>query len=252
MTTVSTGCMKIVPLEQGTPGWLEWRKGGVGASDAPILLNGTHFNRTFEGLLEQHITGCEDATPRNEYIMNRGKEFEPLARTWYERRFYVQAPPVCVESTVYPFIRASLDGWLDKPQITLEIKYADKDSHRLALDDKVVTPKYTPQLLHQCLATGSPKVHYVSGNPRFDPHERMALVPFKAAEEDLLDMLTRLCLFWELKASQTRLTFTSFNFEVQGRKGKWPLPEGLKAALNPHFSQHTDCQKAAFPKGAKA
>lgn len=241
-----TTCMKIISLEQGTPEWLAWRKGGIGASDAPILLNGSHFKRTFETFLDQHITGKEDDTPKNEFIMNRGKEFEPQARTWYERRFYVQAPPICVESIPYPFIRASLDGWLPTPRITLEIKYADQESHRLALEKNEVTPKYTPQLLHQCLATASPKVHYISGNPRFDLPERMKLVLFKATEDQLLDMLTRLCLFWELRTSQSRLTFTEFNSEVQGRKGKWSLPRSLQEAFNPHFKQQSDSQKAGF------
>lgn len=222
--------MRIISdLEQGTPEWLQWRQGGIGASDAPILLNGKHFERTYENFLATLISGEEDNTPRNTFIMERGKQFEPLARSWYERRFKVNAPPLCAESSTYPFIRASLDGWLPNSRITLEIKYADKVSHELALTQRKVTPKYTPQLLHQILVTESPLVHYVSGNPRFPSDEQMALCPFRATQEDLEDILTRLCITWEQKLKGEAITFKELETLSKGRIGEFKLPPTLAA-----------------------
>jgi len=30
--------MKVVDLEQGTPQWLAWRRAGIGASEAPVIM----------------------------------------------------------------------------------------------------------------------------------------------------------------------------------------------------------------------
>lgn len=225
---MSNSKFKILPrMEQGTPEWLAWRTGGFGASDAPLFMNGTHYERTYESLVLQYIKGDHPPVPSN-WAMEQGKRFEPLARAWYESRMRVEAPPLCCESLSRPFLRASLDGFvpLDRENpahggVVLEIKYASREAHLQALNDQV-PPKYLPQLLHQCLVTGSDKIHYVSGNPRFEADCRFRLVRFSPDPTLLARLLLLLEISWRHIQEKKPLTFRELHLladEEGGQEG---------------------------------
>lgn len=204
--------MKVVELEQGTPEWLAWRRQGFGASDAPLLVHGKHYDRTYEGLIASMITQIDNPIPSN-WAMEQGKLFEPQARRWFEETYHVKAPPICCEHEDYPYIRASLDGWVAEKNILLEIKYASKEAHQDALNRKVPS-KYVPQLTHQVLASGVSKIYYISGNPRFSADERITSVPFTPGEELLHDMLRRLQISWQAVQNQEPITFAELQRQL--------------------------------------
>lgn len=89
--------------------WLEWRKGGVGASDVAVIL-GLHPKRTALDLYAEKIGEGE---PQKETLnMFLGKVAEPWLATEYEeatgfRLVQTQVPVVC---PTRPHLRATLDG----------------------------------------------------------------------------------------------------------------------------------------------
>lgn len=182
--------MKVVDLEQGGDGWLQWRRGGLGASDAPLLWFGQHFERSFNDLVLERLGQVERESRRSNWAMEQGKRFEAGARAWYEDLYQVEAQPICVVHDEYEWLRASLDGWVEETGVVLEIKYANRDDHNLALEGKV-TPKYEPQLWHQALVTGSRTIHYLSGNPRFREEDQLVVVTYRVPEDKVQELLRR-------------------------------------------------------------
>lgn len=103
--------MKIVDLKQRTPEWYAWRRAGVTASDATVLLGSPYktpwrlWAEKTGRLLEQDLSGNPN--------VQRGIREEPEARRRYEARHDVLLLPVCAESTEEPIVRASFDGLTD-------------------------------------------------------------------------------------------------------------------------------------------
>lgn len=143
-------------MEQKTDKWLEWRKQGIGASDAPIIMGVSPYKTRYELWLEK--TGQrEDEQPT--WAMQRGIDMEAKARAHYELKYNADMPPAVVEHQQHPYLRASLDGFNGKT--VLEIKCPGKEDHALALNG-IVPPKYYPQLQHQLMVTGAGCAHYWS------------------------------------------------------------------------------------------
>ena len=98
---------ELVDLKQGTRKWHRWRALGVGASDAPTVMGENPWKSS--GELQQ-----EKLSPRHRTVMTdameRGAALEPIARAYYCDRRGTHVAPACVQNTVYPWMRASLDG----------------------------------------------------------------------------------------------------------------------------------------------
>jgi len=154
--------MRYLALEQGTPAWLSWRRQGVGASDATVLM------------------GCDvpwpnPQTPRDLWLqktarapaqestfaMRRGSRLEAPARMLYTQHTGIPVAPVCVEHAMHSWLRASLDGLDPWGEVVVEIKCPRKESHACALDGRV-PDYYWPQVQHQLFVTGCPLLHYWS------------------------------------------------------------------------------------------
>lgn len=155
--------MKIIDLIQNTAEWLEFRKGKIGASDAPKIY-GSYFSTPLE-LWERKI----GLAPEQEetYPMRRGKALEDEARKSFEEAIGFEFPPCVVQHSEYEWMIASLDGlsrsdgqslWIP---YALEIKVPGREDHLSALAG-IVPPKYIPQLQHQLAVTGLPMIYYYS------------------------------------------------------------------------------------------
>ncbi len=88
--------------------------------------------------------------------MLRGLRLEPLARDAYEQEQGLRMAPVCVESLLYPWMRASLDGLSTDATRVVEIKCGEA-SYRFARRGRV-PPYYYPQLQHQLMVTSLPQL----------------------------------------------------------------------------------------------
>lgn len=111
--------MNVVDLAQRTPAWHAWRKSGVTASDACVLM-GSPFKTPWKLWAEKRGLLLEDDLSGNPHVQ-RGIREEPIARKRYEERHGELLLPVCAESSELPIIRASFDGIRDDGQ-PVEIK----------------------------------------------------------------------------------------------------------------------------------
>ena len=174
--------------------WLEWRKKGLGASDAPIIMGVSPWKTAFELWLEK--TGQKKSETSN-FAMERGNKLEPKARAYYEAEHDIDMPAQLFEHPKKTYIRASLDGWNAEKQLILEIKCPGKDDHKTAIDG-IVPEKYYPQLQHQMLVTGAKMAHYFS----FDGTKGVT-VKVDRDEEYIKKLEKKLDEFWNFVTTKT-------------------------------------------------
>lgn len=188
--------MKIVTFETNTgspdtQAWLDWRRGGIGGSDA-VVIAAAHgmiarnmipaWVRSLEWLRSDKLG--EAAPIEENFAMIRGKQGESRARMMYEEQTGLSVAPIFGEQAENPFIRSSFDGMSLCGDVVAEIKLPGEDAHTVAaLGD--VPVYYEPQLAHQGLtAWGHPdlwdnskELHYVSLDANA---QDLAIVPRKA------------------------------------------------------------------------
>lgn len=157
--------MKLVHLRQSTPEWLEWRKGGVTASDISCLFGTNPYKTEWQLWAEKRGLRAEDSIEGNPYV-RRGKMFEFMLRERVGEDRGVGLIPVCAEHGVKPVIRASLDG-IDPSRRPWELKVLSPDNFESVLQDGINSEpvkRYTPQLQHQMLVTGAAEGFLIIGD----------------------------------------------------------------------------------------
>jgi putative phage-type endonuclease len=150
----------FINLTQGSPEWLAWRLGGIGASEAAAVIGVCKYKTPYKLFLEK--TGRIQGFKGNA-ATEAGHAMEPKARATYEiEHDFVTMEPVCVEHYKHPEIRASLDGLSEDRKIILEIKYPSNESHEMARNGKV-PEHYYPQCQHQLMCVPeAEELHYLS------------------------------------------------------------------------------------------
>jgi putative phage-type endonuclease len=192
--------MKIAnKLPQNSKEWLAWRKSGLGASDAPIVMGVSPFTSRFELWLEKTGLGeRKDFHPRAIEAMTRGKLLESKAREAYEKLvgFKVDADVNIIHDTRDEF-RASLDGYSAEHNIIVEIKCPGKADLAEAAKGRV-PKKYTPQVQMQLWLSGAKRCDYFT----FDGEKGtiVEVTPDVAYHQKLEQELGS---FWALVQSQT-------------------------------------------------
>jgi putative phage-type endonuclease len=82
----------IIPHDQGTQEWQEWRKTGLGGSDAPVIMGVSPWNTPYKLWAER----CGLLAPRrSNSAMDRGNALEPKIRAQYELIRDLEMQPVC-------------------------------------------------------------------------------------------------------------------------------------------------------------
>ena len=132
-------------IEQGTPQWLEWRKGKIGASDAATILGVSPWATPFQ-LWEEKLglSKPKEMTAS----MQRGKDLERQALRAFEDIVGLIMFPKVMQHPLYEWMIASFDGVDFDMKIFVEIKCPGKSDHAIALDGHV-PEKYIPQIQHQ-------------------------------------------------------------------------------------------------------
>lgn len=147
--------------------WLKWRHGGIGSSDAGVIMGVSRF-KTREQLVLEKAGVCQPEDTSNSYIKNRGNRIEALVRTYLEEKMNTTLSAVSGERNNFPFIRASLDGASPDRKIITEIKLlssqkpdkinTQSDGYKkweaARLRDEV-PEEYWPQIQHQLFVTGA-------------------------------------------------------------------------------------------------
>lgn len=112
--------MKILDLEQSSASWLQWRRGGIGGSDASTLMSSSPF-QTIVGLFEDKLSPSTGEFTENEHTA-RGKQLEPEARNLFNRLTGLNCQPLCIQSSTYDWMIGSVDGLDTLTNTLLEVK----------------------------------------------------------------------------------------------------------------------------------
>jgi putative phage-type endonuclease len=174
-------------FEQSTNEWLSWRRGGIGASDAPVIMGHSPWQKESELLLLK--TGQKTEMPANPAML-RGKRLEPLARLAYVNHTGIDVAPMCVQSLTHDWMRASLDGLSVDGGHVVEIKCPGEKDHRVA-DSGLVPEKYYAQLQHILAVTGLAEISYWSF--RFD---HTVLLEVKRDNGFIAGLIEKEAAFW--------------------------------------------------------
>ncbi|WP_252180126.1 lambda-exonuclease family protein [Endozoicomonas sp. 4G] len=113
--------MKQVNIEQQSQQWLDWRRCGVSASDAAVVLGVSPYKSRWQLWAEKSGVMKEPDLSANPHVLH-GREQEDDARNQMEQALN-DAPllPVCAEWEQDPVLRASFDG-LTKDGYPVELK----------------------------------------------------------------------------------------------------------------------------------
>lgn len=156
MTQASKKSFRIVDLPQGSDEWRKWRDEGITATDAVVITGLSPFKTRWRLWAEK--SGFADPQDLSgNPLVQKGNKQEPDARAQWEERHNEIVLPTCVESTLCPVIRASLDG-LTSDGKPVEIKVPSDKSWQEVIDKGEASDtfkRYWPQCQHQMLALGA-------------------------------------------------------------------------------------------------
>jgi len=175
--------------EQRSPEWFEWRKLGIGSSEAPVLMGYDKYCKIDE--LWRYKTGLQIREPTFGYMAERGTRLEPAALRAYQRHTKLKMVDRLFTHKKYKFIRASLDGWNEEFEIFVEIKCPNRTNHYRAVAENWIKPEYYTQIQHQFLASGAKYADFWSYDGR-SGHK----IPVLPNPWFMGELLEREILFW--------------------------------------------------------
>ena len=179
----------IIDHEQGTEAWHDWRRFGIGASDAPVIMGENRFKKLGQLLLEKK-GGVREF--RQSQAMALGTQLEPVARQLYISQTQRNVLPACLQSTRYPWLRASVDGLDLDSSTVVEIK-CGASSYRTTLLTGMVPNHYYGQLQHILAVTEFEAIDFYCYWPESQPVLRR--VP--RSEPYIARLLEAEAAFWD-------------------------------------------------------
>ena len=181
--------------EQGTPEWLEARRGKVTASRIKDIITRTKSGYSAarakyrNELIAERLTG----TPVIAYVnesMRWGTQNEPAARLAYESKTGNLVEEVgFVPHPTIPDAGASPDGLIED-DATLEIKCPNTTTHIETLLSGAVPEDHIPQIQWQLACTDRQFCVFVSYDPRM-PEGMDLFVTAVERDDDIIDDITR-------------------------------------------------------------
>ena len=181
---------RIERLHQNTAEWHRWRLQGIGASDAPVIMDETPFKtpKTLWSIKTGHVQeGPAGPAAR------RGRQLERFARSVYERKTGIQMEPLCLVHEEFEWMRASLDGLSFDGSTLLEIKCPLNLRDRSSAQEGRIPSQYYAQLQHQLEVSGAQQAHYWS----FDGTDGI-LIEARPDREYAKRLIEAEAAFWQL------------------------------------------------------
>lgn len=187
--------MKVVDLRQRSPQWHAWRKQGVSATSAAVVL-GENPEKTPWRLWCELVGRIQPQDISMIPQVRIAIMLESHALAWFEERFGVNTLPLCAESSEHPVIRASFDGLMEdlspvEAKVLSDTNFQDVSDMR---EESFHYKLYWWQVQHQI---------YVSGGKRgflLFYHTRNTPIVFEILRDDaaIAKMVAAELAFWEL------------------------------------------------------
>lgn len=145
-------------LEQRSEQWLKWRRSGVTATEAVILLQGNHFGKTPSDVYDEKF-GVAKPQFINSFIKNGVAHEGDCIRCFEEKHHVsVQVENTCMENKTLPFLKASLDGYIPEHNVIVECKCPGEKNWRDVVNNSMnakCIQYYNIQVQHQLLVSGA-------------------------------------------------------------------------------------------------
>lgn len=138
-------------MKQNDDTWLEWRRSGIGSSDAPAILGVCPY-RTIADVYREKKNGTQQYAHPG---MLRGKRLEPVARAEYERTAGLVVQPATRVHPAIDWMRASLDGIAFDDDHLVEIKVPSDGTFAKLREERTCPAHYQAQIQHQLAVTGA-------------------------------------------------------------------------------------------------
>lgn len=194
-----------INLNQGTHNWAEWRKSGIGSSDAPSIM-GENPWKSADLLLKEKLGLVE---PFNgNYLTRRGQKLEPVARRLYSQRTGIAVEPATLRSTRYTWQIASVDGLDVRGSRVVEIKCGAK-VYSITQQTGNVPRYYYGQLQHILSVTGLDQIDFVC----FLPDKPLLMLDVPRDDRYIRRMFEAEEEFWEKMSRQFNSNVGSFVLE---------------------------------------
>lgn len=186
--------MRQIDLIQGSAEWLQWRKGGIGSSEASTLMNLNPW-QNIDQLWLSKLDEIDEQ--KDNWAMKRGRMLEPMVRQKYIKESGIIVLSLIAEHNEHDFIRASFDGINLETCTMIEIKCPGHKDHAEAVKD-CVPAKYYPQLQWQLMVSGYEHAQYVSYR-----ENDFRVVTVKKDKELQQTLLDKAMWFWDLVKTKT-------------------------------------------------
>lgn len=151
----------IDDLEQGSSEWHAWRKGVIGASDAPKIMGENPWGS--RSILMDEKLGLVREFQGNERT-REGNALEGDARKSLSSKFKLKLKPTIVQDSKEPFLAASLDAICSDYENLFEIKAGVKAYEHTKLHNSVPS-YYVGQLQHMLMVTELESLTYTVYRP---------------------------------------------------------------------------------------
>ena len=151
----------IEDLEQGSSEWHAWRKGVIGASDAPKIMGENPWGSR-SSLMDEKLGLVREFQGNSK--TREGNILEEDARKSLASKFKLKLKPTIVQDSQEPFLAASLDGICSDYENLFEIKAGLKAYEHTKLN-KTVPDYYVGQLQHMLMVTEFESLTYAVYRP---------------------------------------------------------------------------------------
>jgi putative phage-type endonuclease len=253
--TLEHGVYRVLASTEGLPyeDWLEYRRLGIGGSDASVVCGVNRYKSPIELFMEK--TGMFPHTEAGEAAY-WGQQLEALVKSEFTKRTGIEVAPVSeiLQSENYPFMLANLDGVCQHPiygPCVFEAKTASV--YKSGDWEDAIPDEYMLQLQHYLSVTGCQGAYIavLIGGNTFKWR-------FVERDEDLICMLVNLeADFWDhvqsntpppLDGSEASAKFLSERFPNSVPQPKIELPGNAAALIRQYEAAHEHAEKYSEQK----
>jgi len=179
--------MRIHHLDQGSKAWLDFRKSGVTASEMPVIMGSSPYQKITDLFLQK----IDEAPPTvTSFAMQRGTNIEPLVREKFRQIMGDHFEPMVVSHNIHEFAIASLDGYHvnemnSQDSAICEIKYNKQIVHTDAAINEKIPLHHMHQIQFQLFVSGASVAFYVSCNGNIDDLVIIEVKPNAEMQDEL-------------------------------------------------------------------